>query len=208
MNRQQEFERVALIHAEALLRTALRISPDRAAAEDLVQEALLRAWKSFGQFEPGTNAKAWLFRIMLNVSNRRWSDAQKSPRLEALDEAGNEPAIQPEPMSDAHVLAGLAELPEEFRVVLMLAAVEGFTCKEISQMLDLPIGTVMSRLSRARQNLRKRLYEMSHGPEKGAAAAPGKIAAAGSEHDATGPRASARAARGGGHGTIGGGLIQ
>src|SRR5690349_19546350 len=111
MNRQQEFERVALVHAKALLRTAMRISPDRAAAEDLVQEALLRAWKYFGQFEPGTNAKAWLFRIMLNVSNRRWSDAQKSPRLETLDEAGNEPAIQPEPMSDAHVLAGLAELP-------------------------------------------------------------------------------------------------
>jgi RNA polymerase sigma-70 factor (ECF subfamily) len=159
MGRQEEFERVALVHSKALLRTAVRLTGEREAAEDLVQEALLRAWKAFDQFERGTNAKAWLFRILLNLSSRRWSQLQSLPPMEAIEESWKQPAVQPSALSHAELLAALEHLPQEFRVVLLLAVVEGFTCKEIGQMLAIPMGTVMSRLSRARKAMRKRLAE-------------------------------------------------
>jgi len=146
--RQDEFERVALPHLRSLLRFARRLSGNMPAAEDLVQEAYLKAWRGFGQFESGTNIRAWLFRILLNVhrAQRRKIGLPLSP-------------LRADPAADLdehrlEILQALDRLPEDHRAVLMLGAVEGFTCREIAEILSLPIGTVMSRLSRARQSLR------------------------------------------------------
>ena len=157
--RRDEFERVAMAHTEALLRAALRITMERAAVEDMVQETLLRAWRAFDQFERGTNCKAWLFRIMLNVSNKNLRKAQARPVLVPLN--GNESSTvipmhaRPPQLTAVEVLSALDALSTEHRLVLILAVVEGFTCKEIAGICSLPIGTVMSRLSRGRAELRK-----------------------------------------------------
>jgi RNA polymerase sigma-70 factor (ECF subfamily) len=156
---RDEFERVAMPHTESLLRAALRIARDRATAEDMAQETLLRAWSAFDQFERGTNCKAWLFRIMLNVSKKNHRMAQARPVLVPLD--GNEPPrvipmhVRPTQLTAVEVLSALDALSTEHRLVLILAVVEGFTCKEIAGICSLPIGTVMSRLSRGRAELRK-----------------------------------------------------
>jgi RNA polymerase sigma-70 factor, ECF subfamily len=159
-HRRAEFERVAIVHSSGLLRTALRLSPDTETAEDLVQETLLRAWKAFDQFEAGTNCKAWLFRIMLNLLGRERKSNRNNPPIASLDEQPewNQLAVPHEdPLKHADLRTALAALPEEHRVVLLLAVVEGFTCKEIAAVLSIPIGTVMSRLSRARLGLRTKL---------------------------------------------------
>ena len=149
-----------MVHSSGLLRTALRLSPDIAAAEDLVQETLLRAWKAFEQFEAGTNCKAWLFRIMLNLFGRARKGNRNNPPIASLDEQPewNQLSVPHEdPFKHADLKTALAALPEEHRVVLLLGVVEGFTCKEIATVLSIPIGTVMSRLSRARLGLRTKL---------------------------------------------------
>ncbi len=160
---RDEFEHVALPHAEALLRAAIRIVRDRAAAEDMVQETLLRAWRAFDQFERGTNCKAWLFRIMLNVSNANHRSAQTRPVLVSFNEYKNLKVIPmrtlPPQFTRAEVMSALDALSNEHRLALILAVLEGFTCKEISGMLSMPIGTVMSRLSRGRAELRKMLSD-------------------------------------------------
>ena len=159
--RRDEFERLAMPHAESLLRSAWRIAKDCAAAEDIVQETLLRAWRAFDQFERGTNCKAWLFRIMLNISNKNHRQAQARPLLISLTE--QEPTtvipmhVKPPQLTAAEVLSALEALSADHRLVLILAVVEGFTCKEIAGICVLPIGTVMSRLSRARAEMRKTL---------------------------------------------------
>lgn len=159
--RHDEFERVAMPHSRSLLRVARRITSNVPAAEDLVQEALLRAWRSFDHFEPGTNARAWLFRIMFNAFYAQGRKVRSSPVLVPLDD----PAAQSEVKSssgpswtDSAALArALDALSNEHRTVLMLGIVEGFTCREMAEILSVPIGTVMSRLSRARHALRERL---------------------------------------------------
>lgn len=146
----EEFELLVLPHVARMLRVALRLAPDRSSAEDLVQDALLAAWRSFHRFERGTDCRAWLFKIMLNLATKR---RRRERRFVPLIDA-SEQAYFPK---SAETLAALDALSEEHRTVLLLAAVEGFTCREIAQMLDLPIGTVMSRLSRARAELRRLL---------------------------------------------------
>jgi RNA polymerase sigma-70 factor (ECF subfamily) len=159
--RRDEFERVVMPHTDSLVRAALRIAGNRAAAEDMVQETLLRAWSAFDQFERGTNCKAWLFRIMLNISNKNHRSAQARPVLVPLN--GHEPPrvipmhARPPQLTAVEVLSALEALSAEHRLVLILAVVEGFTCKEIAGICSLPIGTVMSRLSRGRAELRKML---------------------------------------------------
>lgn len=149
---QERFEEIALPHLAALLRVARRLTLDGASAEDLVQETMLLAWRGFRRFEAGTNARAWLFRILFNAFHGEGRKASREPR----------------PIShQAHLLPGLQEgveiaealdaLPIEQRTVLLLFVVEGFTCREIAEILSAPIGTVMSRLSRAREELRKSL---------------------------------------------------
>ncbi len=139
--------------ARNLLRFARRLTSDPSGAEDLVQETFMRAWRSFDQFRGGTNARAWLFRILLNTFYGQGRKGRLT--LVPLGDtdrpgpAGNHNAFE---ITDA-----LAKLPVDQRTVLMLGAVEGFTCREISEMLHIPMGTVMSRMSRARQAMRLQL---------------------------------------------------
>ena len=159
--RQEEFERTAIPHSRSLLRVARRLAGDAATAEDLVQETLYRAWRSFNQFQTGTNIRAWLFRILFNAFYAQGRQISAAPVVVSLDA----PGVEPEPRraagisfaDAAEVSRALDALSVEHRTVLLLAVVEGFTCREMAEILDLPIGTVMSRLSRGRQAMRERL---------------------------------------------------
>jgi RNA polymerase sigma-70 factor, ECF subfamily len=156
-------------HSASLLRAARRLTFDTALAEDLAQETLLRAWRSFDQFEAGSNIRAWLFRILFNAyyAHGRWQGARPvlafggpaEPHgvLAAPDRSHTEGGR----ISDLDVASGFASLSEEHRVVLSLIVIEGFTCREASTILSLPMGTVMSRVARAREALRKRLVARS-----------------------------------------------
>jgi RNA polymerase sigma-70 factor (ECF subfamily) len=144
---QEQFEGIALPHLRSLLRVARRLTFDASAAEDLVQETMLLAWRGFHQFQAGTNARAWLFRILFNAFHAR----ARKPGFEPPPAEGS---IQPRYQEAAEIAEALRVLPIEQRSVFLLAAVEGFTCREISGILNVPIGTVMSRLSRAREELR------------------------------------------------------
>jgi RNA polymerase sigma-70 factor, ECF subfamily len=153
--REEAFERTAMVHARDLLRFARRLTRDAAEAEDLVQESLLRAWRGFGRFEPGTNARAWLFRILMNVLYAGHRKARPSPTH--LAAAGDLPAAGGSGAEHVEVTEALDRLGAEQRAVLLLAVLEGFTCREIAEILGVPIGTVMSRLSRAREAMRDAL---------------------------------------------------
>jgi RNA polymerase sigma-70 factor, ECF subfamily len=159
--RQREFEEVALPHAPSLLRVARRLAGDASTAEDLVQETLLLGWRAFDQFERGTNVRAWLFRILFNAYYGRGRKLRSMPAIISLDDSFREPEREgrwdPVQLDSADVMRALGELSAEHRAALVLAVVEGFTCAEISKILNVPIGTVMSRLSRARQAMRQRL---------------------------------------------------
>jgi RNA polymerase sigma-70 factor (ECF subfamily) len=153
---QEQFELLAMPHAHALLRVATRLTGDRARAEDAVQDTLLLAWRSFHQFDIHTNCKAWLFRIMLNVLYKGQRQVRARPREIPLKDSfvASPDGAVPESLRRSEILSALDSLTEDYRTVLLLAIVEGFTCKEIAAMLNIPIGTVMSRLSRARAVLR------------------------------------------------------
>jgi RNA polymerase sigma-70 factor (ECF subfamily) len=167
--RASEFEEIALVHLDALYRGALRLTRNRATAEDLVQDALVRAFRSFDRFSPGTNCRAWLFKIMRNVFlNRLRAEREMPYDDEALAEMGARGAdgyhavVTPEEeflqtLVHGDVDRALRNLPERFREVVVLADIEGFTYREIAEALECPIGTVMSRLSRGRRLLRSGL---------------------------------------------------
>jgi RNA polymerase sigma-70 factor (ECF subfamily) len=124
-------------------------------AEDLVQECLLLAWRSFHQLHMGTNARAWLFRILFNTFYAQGRKQQRVPNTVPLTaEVGTVTPALDEAME---VTRALDALPLDHRTVLLLGVVEGFTCGEIAEILAVPVGTVMSRLSRARQAMRMRL---------------------------------------------------
>jgi len=180
-----EFEVEALRHLDALYRTALRMTRSEADAEDLVQETYIRAFRFRGQFTLGTNMKAWLFRILTNTfinTYRRKTAQPEVTDLEGIDEfslyrrmaddraASTSPDPEAELLNsvvDTEVTDALEELPEKFRTTVLLD-VEGFSYKEIAEMLGIPIGTVMSRLHRGRKFLQKRLYDLAR--ERGIAA--------------------------------------
>ncbi len=157
----EAFEAEALPHFDDLYRTAVRVIGDRAEAEDLVQEAYLQAWKSFHRFELGTNCRAWLFKILFHVIhhhrrkwfNFKWVEDGEEHLKQSL---AYEPPV-PEEITDEDLLAALNQVPEAFREVILLVDVQEFSYKEISEILKIPIGTVMSRLSRGRQALRNHL---------------------------------------------------
>jgi RNA polymerase sigma-70 factor (ECF subfamily) len=161
----EDFESIALPYLNDLFRTALRVTGDRAEAEDLVQEAFLQAWKSFHRFEPGTNCRAWLFKILFHViqhHRRKWFNLRLIKEGEEILETtlAYEPPI-PEQISDEEVLMALEKMPQAYRDVVLLADVEEFSYKEIAETLNVPVGTVMSRLSRGRRLLRAELGELA-----------------------------------------------
>jgi RNA polymerase sigma-70 factor (ECF subfamily) len=153
-SRQAEFEALALPHLERLLRFARRLDPSR--ARDLVQETYLQAWRAFPRLRPESNVRAWLFTILINTARAEGRRAARTPELVPLPDRweGQSGASAAE---SVEVLQALDRLPEDQRSALILAVIEGFTSKEISEILRVPIGTVMSRLSRARQALRTAL---------------------------------------------------
>ena len=160
--RIQKFEREAVTHLDALVRAAERIARGRDNAEDIVQESYLRAWKYFDSFAPGSNCRAWLFRIMFNVINSRAGKQARLQEMQMEDEErtdyqqSNVLVFDPlKQIEGREVLEATKHLSEEYRAVLWLVVVEEFSYREAAEILDVPIGTVMSRLHRARRDLRK-----------------------------------------------------
>jgi RNA polymerase sigma-70 factor, ECF subfamily len=163
----------------SLYAAALRMTRNRADAEDLVQETYLRAYRGFGGFQEGTNLKAWLYRILTNTYINIYRAKKRRPdeteleeveelylyrRLGALEAAMAGRSAEEELLeqfSDAEVKEAIEDLPENFRIAVLLADVEGFSYKEIAEILDIPIGTVMSRLHRGRKALQKQLYQFA-----------------------------------------------
>ncbi len=180
------FETEALSFLDALYRTALRMTRSEAEAEDLVQETYIRAFRFRDQFTPGTNLKAWLFRILTNTFINQYRRKASRPETTELDDVEESilyrhmrdvspESSSPDPEAElidntlsSEVKDALEALPEKFRTTLLLD-VEGFSYKEIAQMLDIPIGTVMSRLHRGRKFMQKRLYDLAR--DRGIAAA-------------------------------------
>ena len=153
------FENEALPHLESLMRTAVRMSGDRTRAEDAVQETYLRAWRSFRTYEPDTNCRAWLFRILLNVLKKAAGKKRHDPLAAAEDVETTGKIIPLFPHADEgetqDIMTAVGRLAPEFRDVLLLVVVEGLSYKETAQVLDIPMGTVMSRLYRARREVRR-----------------------------------------------------
>ena len=173
------FEGLALEHMPALYSAALRMTHNTADAEDLVQETYLKAYRSFASFSEGTNLKAWLYRILTNTYINAYRARQRRPietdiddvedlylyrRLGSLEQLAASRSAEEQLMdvfSEGEVRAALDELPDNFRMAVYLADVEGFSYKEIAGILDIPIGTVMSRLHRGRKAMQKALYEFA-----------------------------------------------
>jgi RNA polymerase sigma-70 factor (ECF subfamily) len=159
------FEDEALPHMDDLFRTAVRLLLDRNKASDAVQETYLVAWKSFHRYECGTNCRAWLFQILFNVvrhGRRDWLKRWTAKENDWVESQLIAPASIPESLTDRDILSALAKLPVQFREVLLLMDVQEFTHKEASGILGVPIGTIMSRLSRARTLLRGQLADVAH----------------------------------------------
>lgn len=158
---RQRFEREAMPHLNDIFSAAVRVLGDRARAEDVAQEVYLQAWKSFHRFEAGTNCRAWLYKILFHsVSHyrRKWFRFSFVKESEEIIESclAHTPPI-PEHLTDGEILAALDKIPADYRAVILLVDVEEFAYKEAAEILAVPIGTVMSRLSRGRKLLREQL---------------------------------------------------
>src|ERR1051325_1451455 len=149
--KEEDFEAAALPHLNDLYRTATRAIGDRAEAEDLVQEAYLQAWKSFHRFELGTNCRAWLFKILFHVIHhhrRKWFHISLFKEGDDfLEETLVYEAPVPQNLKDEEVLQAVEKIPQQYREVVLLADGEEMAYKEIADVLRIPVGTVMSRLS-------------------------------------------------------------
>ena len=177
MASRETFPKDAMEYAPQLYAHAVRLTRNKADAEDLVQETYLKAWRAFDSYQDGTNLRAWLFRIMTNTYINKYNAAQRRPtetelddveelylyrRLGTIDQSRMSASAEDQMMelfTDDEVKNAIEELPEAFRLPLLLADVDGFSYKEIAEMLDVPIGTVMSRLHRGRKAMQKRLYD-------------------------------------------------
>lgn len=173
--KQREFEEVALVHTDALLRTALRMTKNQSDSEDLVQETMLKAYRFFDRFERGSNIKAWLFKIMTNIFINNYRQKSRKPAsvsYEEIDdnflyhqlENSRNKVADPEEVLFAKLIDGdvrkaIDELPEDFRMVVVLAFLEEFSYEEIAEIADIQLGTVKSRLHRARKLLQKSLWK-------------------------------------------------
>ena len=153
---REKFSHEAMAHLDHLYRVALYLAKESNDAEDLVQETLLSAWRNFQQFKRGTNCKAWLFRILTNLHYRQMRRSAQRPEVHV--EAQEARLAAPEKVSTGQEMReAFARLTFEHREVLQLAVIEGFEIREIAELLQVPQGTVMSRLSRARASLRAAL---------------------------------------------------
>lgn len=154
----ENFENLVLIHTQTLLRTASRMCRNSSEADDIVQETLLRAWKYWHTFELGSNCRAWLFRIMINLIHRRRETLSGISEHVSVDEPSVANILRFEPkleMDEQGALAAIDRLPAEYREIIFLVLVEEFSYKEAALMLNVPMGTIMSRLHRARQMMKK-----------------------------------------------------
>jgi RNA polymerase sigma-70 factor, ECF subfamily len=161
------FEELALGYADQLFRVALRVVRNHEKAEDLVQETFLQAWKSFHRFEAGTNLRAWLYKIMFNLhyTSLRRNKLELVPVEETIfDTLAYDPPT-PQFVTEEEVLGALERLPRDFQVPVILADIEELSYLEIAEVLNIPKGTVMSRLHRGRKLLRLELvnYARSYG---------------------------------------------
>jgi len=179
---KSDFEQEAMVHTDALYRTALRMTKNPSDAEDLVQETLLKAYRSFDRFEQGTNAKAWLFKIMTNTFINNYRAKQKESTSVSFDDIDDSvmhtqlPGMVAESSDpekeffnkiiDRDVVAAIEKLPEEFRMVVVLAFNEGFAYQEIADIMGIQVGTVKSRLHRGRKILQKLLWEYANNSDR------------------------------------------
>ena len=174
-----KFSEQAMQFMDALYTAALRLTHNAADAEDLVQETYLKAYRAYGSFEEGTNLRAWLYRILTNTFINNYRSKKRRPDETDIEEiedlylyrrlGGLEAAVAGRSaedqlldwFTDAEVKEAVESLPEQFRMAVLLSDVEGFSYKEIAEILDIPIGTVMSRLHRGRKALQRQLYEFA-----------------------------------------------
>jgi RNA polymerase sigma-70 factor (ECF subfamily) len=174
---QATFADQAMEFMPSLYSAALRMTRNPSDAEDLVQETYLKAYRAFGSFQEGTNLKAWLYKILTNTFINSYRSRKRRPeqtelddvedlylyrRLGGLEAAAAGRSAEEEVLdlfTEGEIKEAIEALPEQFRLAVLLADVEGFSYKEIADILDIPIGTVMSRLHRGRRALQKTLYE-------------------------------------------------
>jgi RNA polymerase sigma-70 factor (ECF subfamily) len=177
MGAREDFTNDAMQYAPQLFATALRMTRNKSDAEDLVQETFLKGWRAFDSYQQGTNLRAWLFRIMTNTFINKYNSQQRRPqeteldeveelflfrRMGAFDQSKMSQSAEDQMLelfTDDEVKNAIESLPETFRIPVLLSDVEGFSYKEIAEMLEVPIGTVMSRLHRGRKAMQKMLYE-------------------------------------------------
>jgi RNA polymerase sigma-70 factor, ECF subfamily len=174
IEKRKGFEREALPHMDALYRTALRMTKNENDAEDLVQEAFAKAYRFWDKFEPGSNCRAWLFKIMTNIFINEYRSKSRAPvsvNVDDIDDNFLYGQLTPTGMEDdpeRHFFAkvfdedvkkAIEELPDDFRLVVILSFLEGFSYQEIAEIADLQLGTVKSRLHRGRKLLQRKLYD-------------------------------------------------
>lgn len=175
--KRRQFEEEALPHLDAVYRFALRLSGSPSTAEDLVQDTYYRAWRSWEQYTVGTKCKSWLFTICRNVFLRKRERSQRHDEI-LTEQAPEDPETlsrenpvfaaskdhDPEGdffrgLVDDEVLEAIDDLPEEYRIAVVLSDLEGMTYKEVAELMEVPVGTVKSRLFRGRRMLQEKLYE-------------------------------------------------
>lgn len=176
--RESFFEREVMQHLDALYRTALRMTRNAQDAEDLVQETMLRAFRFLDRFEPGTNLRAWLFKILTNTYINRYRKSASEPRVDSLDDSeefalynhldaeaatrgGSVEAQVLDRFAEQDIKAAIEALPPQYRITVLLADVEGFSYNDIAEITNVKKGTVMSRLFRGRRLLQKALVDQA-----------------------------------------------
>lgn len=176
--RESFFDREVMQHLDALYRTALRMTRNPQDAEDLVQETMLRAFRFLDRFEPGTNLRAWLFKILTNTYINRYRKQSSEPRVDSLDDSeelslyryldneaasrgGSVEAQVLDRFAEEDIKAAIEALPPQYRITVLLADVEGFSYNDIAEITNVKKGTVMSRLFRGRRLLQKALVDQA-----------------------------------------------